>query len=102
MSPTQTPPTAPGAVVTALFAEFHDVVDRLRDAAAAGTISAAVGPGPVPLASQFLSDLDLAGAVAVHATGALHRSSELRSEGFVSTQQWLVKARACRSRTPPR
>jgi hypothetical protein len=28
----------------------------------------------------------------VHTTGALHRSSELRSEGFVSTQQWLVKA----------
>lgn len=92
MSSTQLPPTAPGAVVTALFAEFHDIVDRLRSAAAGGTIVAAVGPGLVPLAAQLLRDLDLAGAVAVHTTGALHRSSELRSEGFVSTQQWLVKA----------
>ena len=92
MSSTQTPPTAPGAVVSALFAELHDVVERLGQAAAAGQITAAVGPGLVPLASQLLRDLDQVAAVAVHTTGALHASSELRSAGYVSTKQWLVGA----------
>jgi len=92
MSSTQTPPTAPGAVVAALFAEFGDIVDRLNDAAASGTIAAAVGPGLVESASGFLRDLDRAGAVAVHTTGVLHASSELRSQGFISTKQWLIRA----------
>jgi hypothetical protein len=92
MSSTTSPPTAGTASAMAeLVEELSQVIERIRSQATAGSVSQLRGAALTSLTARLWESVDQLSAVATHATGELHRSGDLRDEGFVSTTQWLVR-----------